>query len=297
MDKYKILGIIATLTATTIYGLNHTIAKVVMPTHIGAFGFVQLRLVGAGLIFFILSFFVKNQKIETADYIRLFFAALLGMCINMLMFFKGLELSTPINSSVMITLTPIMVLILSYVFLNEKIDSLKIGGIILGFAGAITLIIYGKKVALNAPNTFLGNIMFFINATAFAAYLVLSKPLTEKYNTIILMKWMFLIGFVLSLPVTLAEFKSVQWKTLPYDVIWRMSYVVIGTTFLTYSLNMFALKHIPPSTIGAFIYLQPLIAIIYAISTGNDSLDIIKIIAMLLVFAGVYFATTKIKKV
>ena len=138
--------------------------------------------------------------------------------------------------------------------------------------------------------------MFFINATAFAAYLVLSKPLTEKYNTIILMKWMFLIGFVLSLPVTLAEFKNVQWQILPYDVIWRMLYVVIGTTFLTYSLNMFALKHIPASTIGAFIYLQPLIAIIYAVSTGNDSLDIVKIIAMLLVFSGVYFATTKIKK-
>ena len=110
------------------------------------------------------------------------------------------------------------------------------------------------------------------------------------------MKWMFLIGFVLSLPVTLAEFKNVQWQILPYDVIWRMLYVVIGTTFLTYSLNMFALKHLPASTIGAFIYLQPLIAIIYAVSTGNDSLDIVKIIAMLLVFSGVYFATTKIKK-
>ena len=296
MNKYKVLGILATLSATTIYGLNHTIAKVVMPDHIGAFGFVQLRLVGAGFIFFVLSLFVKKQKIDTADYIRLFFAALLGMCINMLMFFKGLELSTPINSSVMITLTPIMVLILSYIFLNEKINSLKIIGIILGFSGAITLIIYGKKIGLNAPNTFLGNIMFFINATAFAAYLVLSKPLSEKYNTIILMKWMFLIGFVLSLPVTLAEFKNVQWHILPYDVIWRMSYVVICTTFLTYLLNMFALKHIPPSTVGAFIYLQPIIAIVYAVLTGNDSLDIVKIIAILLVFSGVYFASSKIKK-
>ena len=110
------------------------------------------------------------------------------------------------------------------------------------------------------------------------------------------MKWMFLIGFVLSLPVTLAEFKNVQWHILPYDVIWRMSYVVICTTFLTYLLNMFALKHIPPSTVGAFIYLQPIIAIVYAVLTGNDSLDIVKIIAILLVFSGVYFASSKIKK-
>ena len=119
---------------------------------------------------------------------------------------------------------------------------------------------------------------------------------SDQKNAIDFCFHMFLIGFVLSLPVTLAEFKNVQWQILPYDVIWRMLYVVIGTTFLTYSLNMFALKHIPASTIGAFIYLQPLIAIIYAVSTGNDSLDIVKIIAMLLVFSGVYFATTKIKK-
>ena len=296
MDKTKVLALLAALTATTIYGLNHTIAKVVMPNYIEGFGFVQLRLLGAGLIFFIIGFFVPNQKIDTADYLRLFFAALLGMCINMLMFFKGLELSTPINSGVIITLTPIMVLILSYIFLKEKIGYVKLSGIFMGFTGALILIIYGKKVALNAPNIMLGNIMFLINASAFAGYLVLSKPLTQKYNTIVLMKWMFFIGIILALPVTYREFISVQWTSLPFEAIWRMCFVVIGTTFLTYMLNMYALKSLPASTIGAFIYIQPLIAIVYAIITGNDSLDTMKIIAMILVFSGVYFASTKIKK-
>ena len=296
MDKTKVLALVAALTATTIYGLNHTIAKVVMPNYIGGFGFVQLRLLGAGLIFFIIGFFVPSQKIDTADYLRLFFAALLGMCINMLMFFKGLELSTPINSGVIITLTPIMVLILSYIFLKEKIGFVKLSGIFMGFTGALILIIYGKKVALNAPNIMLGNIMFLINASAFAGYLVLSKPLTQKYNTIVLMKWMFFIGTILALPVTYREFTSVQWTSLPFEAIWRMCFVVIGTTFLTYMLNMYALKSLPASTIGAFIYIQPLIAIVYAIITGNDTLDTMKIIAMILVFSGVYFASTKIKK-
>ena len=297
MNKYKVLGILATLSATTIYGLNHTIAKVVMPDHIGAFGFVQLRLVGAGFIFFVLSLFVKKQKIDTADYIRLFFAALLGMCINMLMFFKGLQLSTPINSSVIITLTPIMVLLLSYVFLKEKIGFIKLSGILMGFTGALVLIIYGKKIAANAPNIMLGNIMFLINASAFAGYLVLSKPLTEKYHTITLMKWMFMIGIILSFPVTYIEFKEVEWTALPFFAIWRMGFVVIGTTFLTYMLNMYALKSLPASTIGAFIYIQPLIAIFYAIITGNDSLDLIKFIAIILVFSGVYLASKKLKKI
>ena len=296
MDKNKIIAIIAALVATTIYGLNHTIAKVIMPHHIGAFGLVQLRLIGAGFIFFIVSLFAPKQKIDTADYIRLFFAALLGMCINMLMFLKGLELSTPINSSVIITLTPVMVLVLSYIFLKEKIGILKLGGIMIGFAGALILIFYSKKVNINAPNTTLGNIMFLINASAFAGYLVLSKPLTQKYNTLVLMKWMFLIGIILAFPITFKEFSAVKWASLPFEAIWRMTFVVIGTTFLTYLLNMYALKSLPASTIGAFIYLQPPIAIIYAIITGNDTLDMVKIIAMILVFSGVYFATTKITK-
>lgn len=296
MDKNKIIAIIAALVATTIYGLNHTIAKVIMPHHIGAFGLVQLRLIGAGFIFFIVSLFAPKQKIDTADYLRLFFAALLGMCINMLMFLKGLELSTPINSSVIITLTPVMVLVLSYIFLKEKIGLLKLGGIMIGFAGALILIFYSKKVNINAPNTTLGNIMFLINASAFAGYLVLSKPLTQKYNTLVLMKWMFLIGIILAFPITFKEFSAVKWASLPFEAIWRMTFVVIGTTFLTYLLNMYALKSLPASTIGAFIYLQPPIAIIYAIITGNDTLDMVKIIAMILVFSGVYFATTKITK-
>ena len=297
MDKNKVFAIIAALAATTIYGLNHTIAKVVMPNYIEGFGFIQLRLMGAGLIFFIISFFIPNEKIDSSDYLRLFFAALLGMCINMLMFFKGLQLSTPINSSVIITLTPIMVLLLSYVFLKEKIGFIKLSGILMGFTGALVLIIYGKKIAANAPNIMLGNIMFLINASAFAGYLVLSKPLTEKYHTITLMKWMFMIGIILSFPVTFIEFKEVEWTALPFFAIWRMGFVVIGTTFLTYMLNMYALKSLPASTIGAFIYIQPLIAIFYAIITGNDSLDLVKFIAIILVFSGVYLASKKLKKI
>jgi len=296
MDKNKIIALIAAFIATTIYGFNHTIAKVIMPDYIGAFGLVQLRLIGAGFIFFILSFLVPKQKIDTADYLRLFFAALLGMCINMLMFLKGLELSTPINSGVIITLTPVMVLVLSYIFLKEKIGVSKLSGIVIGFAGALILIIYGKKAGINAPNAVLGNIMFLINASAFAGYLVLSKPLTKKYHTLILMRWMFIIGLILSLPITHTEFQAVNWTSLPFEALWRMAFVIIGTTFLTYMLNMYALKILPATTIGAFIYLQPPITIIYAVATGNDSLDLVKVVAMVLVFSGVYFATTKLKK-
>ena len=290
----RALALLAAFGATTIYGLNHTIAKVVMPHYIGPFGFIMLRVVGASVLFWTISLFVPKETIERKDYLRIAGAAFLGMCINMLMFFKGLQLSTPINSGVIVTLTPIIILILSAFFLKEKLTLFKFLGIVLGFTGAIILILYGNTTQVpNAPNIPLGNTMLLINATSFGAYLVMVKPLTKKYSTITLMKWMFLIGIFYTFPVTYSEFSEVSWTTLPFEAIWRMGFVVVGTTFMTYMLNVYALKTLPPTAIGAFTYLQPLITILYAVITGNDILDGVKILACLLVFVGVYLVSKK----
>ena len=294
----RILAFFAAFGATTIYGLNHTIAKVVMPHYIGPFGFIMLRIFGAGFLFWLVSLFIKNEKIHREDYFRIASAALLGMCINMLMFFKGLQLSTPINSGVIVTLTPIIILVLSAFFLKEKLTTQKVIGIFLGFVGAVMLVIYGSNSkVINAPNISFGNILLLINAISFGAYLVIVKPITKKYHTITLMKWMFLLGMIYTFPFTYNEFSQVSWSSLPFEAIWRMSFVVIGTTFLTYMLNVYALKKLPPTVIGSLTYLQPLITIIYAVITGNDILDSVKFFACILVFIGVYLVSKKNSKV
>lgn len=290
------VALLAALGATTIYGLNHTIAKVVMPNYIGAFGFIMLRVTGAAALFWFFSIWTPKERIEKSDYKRIFFAALLGMCINMLMFFKGLELSTPINSGVIVTLTPIIILILSAIFLKERLTTLKVTGIVLGFIGALALVFnQASGIVPNAPNIPLGNVMLLINASCFGAYLVIIKPLTKKYHTVTLMKWIFPMGIILTFPITIQEFLEVDWPNLPFDAVWRMVYVVIGTTFFAYLLNVFALKTLNATTIGAFTYLQPILAIVYALVTGNDQLDWVKVAACLLVFLGVYLVSKKRK--
>ena len=294
--KSRALALLAAFGATAIYGMNHTIAKVVMPHYIGPFGFIMLRVVGACILFWLVSFFIPKETIERKDFLRIAFTALLGMCINMLMFFKGLQLSTPINSGVIVTLTPIIILILSAFFLKEKLTRFKFLGIVLGFIGALLLILYGSSTrVINAPDISLGNTMLLINAVSFGAYLVMVKPLTKKYSTVTLMKWMFLLGVIYTFPFTITEFIEVSWKTLPFEAIWRIGFVVVGTTFLTYMFNVYALKTLPATTIGAFTYLQPIITIVYAVITGNDILDGVKILACLLVFLGVYLVSKKVK--
>ena len=173
---------------------------------------------------------------------------------------------------------------------------MKFLGIILGFSGALLLILYGNtSQVVNAPNVTLGNSMMLINSICFGSYLVIVKPLTKKYSTVTLMKWMFLLGIFMTFPITYSEFSEVSWNTLPFEALWRMAFVIVGTTFLTYMFNVYALKTLPATTIGAFTYLQPLITILYAVITGNDILDGVKISACLLVFLGVYLVSKKAK--
>ena len=286
-------ALLAAAGATTIYGLNHTVAKVVMPEYVGAFGFILIRTAGATLLFWMLSLFLPKEKIKREDYFRLFLAALMGMCINMLSFFKGLELSTPVNSGIFATTNPIIILLLSYLFLGEKIGMRKFLGITMGFAGALMLVLYGTQNTSNAPNVLMGNVLFMTNSVFFSGFIIVVKPLSEKYNVVTIMKWLFLIGFVLTFPVTVREYNEVDWPNMPLDVLWRVAFVVLGTTFSTYLLNLYALRNIQASTVGAFAYAQPIIAISYAVYTGNDALDGVKAVACLVIMLGVYLVSKK----
>ena len=293
MDK-RTLGFLAALGATIIYGLNHTIAKNVMPTYITPFGFILLRVLGAAILFWLVSFFTKPEKIQKKDWPRLIACSFLGMVINMLAFFKGLELSTPVNSSVIITISPIIVFIFSAILLKEKIEFLKTIGIMSGFIGAVILVLYTSKTGINAPNIPLGNVLFIVNSFAYGLYLVLVKPLIEKYNIITLLKWLFLLAVFLNLPVTFNEFVYVKWADLPIkDAVLPMLFVVVGTTFCTYLFNAYALRTLSPSTVSSFIYLQPIVGIVYAVSTKSDTLSLVSVTGMILIFIGIYLVTKK----
>ena len=295
MNK-RTLGLLAALGATLIYGFNHTIAKNVMPTYIQPFGFIFLRVLGAAILFWILSLFFKNKKIDRKDWPRILLCSFLGMVINMLAFFKGLELSTPINSSVLITVVPILVFSFSVIILKEKVSLIKMLGISSGFFGALILILYSPVSGYNAPNIPLGNLLFVLNSSTYGLYLIFVKPLVEKYNIITLFRWLFLFGFIMNFPITVQEFSSVDWVNLPLkQAVLPMIYVVVGTTFFTYLLNAYALSTLKASTVSSFVYFQPIVGIVYALTTENDSLTLINVIGMLLIFAGVYLVTKKIE--
>lgn len=291
----RTLAFLAAIGATMIYGINHTLAKGVMPHYVPPIGFIFLRVSGAAILFWGISFFGPKEKIERKDWLRMLAAAVLGMVVNMLAFFKGLQLSTPINSSVLITISPILVVLLSALFLKERITWNKALGILLGFVGALGLVLFGAEIRQDAPNIPLGNLLFIVNATAYAGYLIVVKKLLAKYHPFTLMKWLFTVAIFINLPITYAEVSTIDWVNMPLRVYGVIAFVVVGTTFCTYLFNIFALTQLRASTVGAFIYLQPVLGIFFALLAGKDTLTTVKILAASLVLIGVYLASRKIK--
>ena len=291
----RALAFLAAIGATTIYGINHTVAKGVMPTYVTPFAFIFLRVLGATFLFWGISYFGPKEHIEKNDWKRIIAAALLGMVINMLSFFKGLQLSTPINSAVLVTISPIIVVALSAFFLKERITINKGLGILLGFLGALGLVLFGAELRQDAPNIPLGNSLFLLNATAYGAYLIVAKKLVEKYHPFTLMKWLFTIALVINFPITFSDFLLIEWSTMPFWVYGVITFVILGTTFCTYLFNIFAMTELKASTIGAFIYVQPLFGILFALVTGKDSLTTVKIVSALMVLLGVYLASRKVR--
>jgi drug/metabolite transporter (DMT)-like permease len=282
---------LAVLSANLIYGANYSIAKQVMPEYIQAFGFIFIRVVVTTVVFFILSAFGPQEKVEKKDFGKLFLCAVFGVAINQLLFFKGLDLTAPINASLMMTTNPIMVLVAASIIIRERITIRKVVGIIIGIIGASTLLLLGSQTAISTTST-LGDIFILINSLSWGVFLIIVKPLMQKYKTVTVMKWVFLFGSILVFPFGWEQFNLIKWETFDTNVWMGVFYVVIITTSVAYMLNTYALKNLSPSTVSAYIYLQPLFATIIAIIIGKDKINGFHILSAVLIFTGVYLVTS-----
>jgi drug/metabolite transporter (DMT)-like permease len=287
-------ALIAAMMVSIIYGVSFTIAKDVMPTYVKPYGFILVRVIGATLLFWAVSFFGPKEKIQLNDLPRIIAAAFFGVALNMLTFFKGLSYTSPISAAVIMVTTPIIVMILSAIIIKEKIKTRKIIGILIGLFGTGFLILYGKSIG-NASNASLGNLLVFINAVSYAFYLIVVKKLMDKYNAFTFVKWIYAFGLLMVLPFGFNEYREIQWTIIPTHILWEIAFVVVFTTFLTYLFNLVSMRELKPTTVAVFIYLQPLFATIFAISLGKDELTLVKIISAILIFIGVYLVTQKVK--
>ena len=282
----------ALLVANLIYAINYSFAKDVMPDFIMPSGFILLRVIGALSLFALSYFLFVKEKVERKDIFRLAICGFFGVAINQLLFFEGLNLTTPINAAIVMTTNPILVIFLSFLIIKEPITFNKSAGILLGLVGASILILKGGSIDFSS-NYQIGNLFVFINAVSYGLYLVIVKPMMEKYNPITVMFYVFGFGLLYVIPFGFSNLADVKWAIIPSNIYWEIAFVVVCTTFVAYLFNSSALKQLSSSTVSIYIYLQPILATLFAIFWGSDSLDGQKIIAAILIFFGVYLVSVR----
>ena len=286
----------ALLGANLFYGGGYTVAKIVMPELIKPRGFILIRVSVVAFLFW-LSYFGGDKfktRIDPKDWKTFILCALFGVASNQLLFFLGLNLTSPIHASLMMLSTPILVGLFAMYALKDSFSLNKILGLLLGVSGAIILVVLGGKDKA-ASNAFLGDLFVLLNASSYAIYLVMVKPLMLKYRPIIVIRWLFLIGFLFVFPFGIQEFTEINWSLFSYKEYAAVAFVVIGCTFFAYLWNIYGLHILSSSTAGAYIYLQPVFAAMIAVFFYEERLSLIKIISSLLIFTGVYLVSQRPK--
>lgn len=292
---------LALISVGIIYGANYVIAKSVMPDPIAPEPFILMRVAGALIMFWVIKYFIK-EKVQKKDFLRLIFCGLTGVAINQLLFFKGLNLTSPINASIIMTINPILVMFFAAIVLRNPLTTKKIVGVILGAIGAILLIIMSSKGDESFSDP-LGDLFILINAISYAFYLVLVKPLMSKYKPITVISWVFFFGLFMVFPFGIGGISEIDWAVFTPWQIFSVVYVIIATTFMAYLLNIYALSIVQPTVSSAYIYLQPifvtLFGFLFATIIGtNYSADFNweKVLCAILIFVGIYLVSFSSEK-
>lgn len=278
---------LALLATTLIFGFAYTIVKGLMPAMLTPMQLIFIRFLGVVIIFWFFQKLFVPEKVERKDLFMLALCGMLGFALNQSLFYEGLNLSTPVDASLIHVLNPIMVMVFASLLLGERVTWKKAAGIALGASGVLILVFSGHKVSFSGDHSF-GNMLIFLNVIFYALYLVLIKPLIGKYHTTTILKWVSFFGFIFILPFSVKPALEINFAAITTAAWIGILYIILLNTFLAYLLINFALKSVSATVVSYYSYLQPVIAAAMSVTTGQGELTWPKIAAAVLIFAGVF---------
>ena len=287
--KEKTTGHLACFIAYAIFGINIIVCKDLTSSRlISPIALFCIRSLGAGALFWIISSFLPKEKVEKKDYAKILAASLLGFFLTQMTFLIAIPDITPMDCSIVSSLSPIYTMFIAAYALKEPITLRKAGGVAISFMGVIYLIMNSVTSTGGTEETSLIGILLMIaNSLCFSLYLGLFKPVISKYSVITFMKWIFLFASAFSLPLAGRELATFDYSLLSGMYLWELAFLIVCSTFITYFLIPLGQKRIRPTLVSMYSYVQPIIAIAISIWVGMDSLSWQKVLAGIMVFGGV----------
>lgn len=286
-SRVKTWAHLSLLFANIIYGVNYSVAKAVMPDHIKPLALVALRSISAASLFWITSLFLPKEKVSKKDIFYLFGCSFFGVVINQVLFLIGLDYTSPVNSSIIISTNPIFAFIFAAIILKENITFLKGVGLAIGLSGVMMLILQNGTPDISST-TFIGDIYTLINTISWAFYTVIIKRMLEKYHPVTVMKWTFFFGMFTTIPLGYNQWSTTDWSAISLIAWLEIGFVVVFATYLGYLLISFGLRRLSPTIVSTYTYLNPVIAAYLATLMGQDRINIVMIASAVLIFAGVF---------
>lgn len=290
ITPYHLVGHCAMFVANLIWGVMAPVSKYAMSFEsVSSFAVTGFRIFGGCLLFWTISLFLKTEKVDKKDKIRLFFASMLAIIFNQGSFVTGVSLTSPVNASVITTSLPIVTMIAAFFILGEPITLKKILGISLGLCGALMLVFTSQNSGQEGGVA--GDLLCFCAQISFSLYVVVFKDLVGKYSPVTIMKWMFLFASIAFSFVGVNNIKSISWHDLPTSAFWSLAYIVVLGTFVAYFFIPVGQHRLRPTVVTMYNYVQPVMATAVAVFVGMEEFSLVKIIPAFMIFAGVFVVT------
>ena len=291
----EFLAHLALFAVAIFYGINFFVIKPVFESQISNFAVLAIRSICTAAFFWIYHAIAVRERIrERKDYIRLFLAAIFGVSINQLFYLWGLALTSRVNGAVLMILTPVFVFLAAWVLREERFSLRSILGLALSFTGAIGLILVGSSQKLQIGGaTVAGDVMIMVNAAAYGIYLVFVRPLIGKYHTFTIIKWLYILGALPHLIVGIGPLMGTPQGLVTWDMALRIGYLIVFATIIAYWLNAWAMKRLPPSAVGIYIYVQPVFVTLCSAALGMKEVSWVTVPLIGLIFIGVWLVTRR----
>lgn len=249
------------------------------------------RMLFGAAAFWILAPFFPKERVERKDW-WLFILGGIILAATLIAFAEAFRFTSPCYMSLMSATSPLLVMLMAAVFLKEPISLRKSVGVLFGIGGALMIVMFSFGNDANA--TPIGLSLCFLNILFYATYLIVTRRISQKYSPVTLMKWMFLIGCVICVPIAVPHVgdSPMLYQSAP-TVIWlSFIFVLVFSTVVAYFLLPVGLRYLRPTTVSMYSNLQPVVTAIVAIAFGQDIFTWNKPVALVLIIIGVYLVTT-----
>ena len=286
-------GHLAALAVYIIFGINPNCSKAVVPEYIAPEVYTAVRMLFGCVGFWMLALFTKREKVSWTDHKVLMGGGVI-MAGTLLAFGRAFCYTSPCYVSLISATSPLVVMLMAAAFLKEPISWRKSVGVLIGICGAMFIVLFSWKIDANASP--LGLFLCFVNILFYAGYLLLTRAISKRYSPVTMMKWMFLYGSIICVPIAIPllspETSPMLFHAVPAAAYINLLIVLIFATVVSYFLLPLSLRLLRPTTVSMYSNLQPVVTSCVASALGQDIFTWNKPVALVLILAGVYLVTT-----